>query len=82
MSMYDPFRAKLKVAFYTAAAALMGLGVVSTLGWGGTSFEMPVIALEPQIPVEAVQPALDLSDAFVNVAEVVTPAVLRIDALR
>jgi len=82
MSMYDPFRAKLKVAFYTAAAALMGLGVVSTLGWGGTSFEMPVITLEPQIPVEAVQPALDLSDAFVNVAEVVTPAVVRIEARR
>ena len=82
MSIYDPFRAKLNVAFYTAAAALMGLGIASTLGWSGVSHAMPVIASEPQIPFQAVQPALDLSDAFVNVAEVVTPAVVRIEARR
>ena len=80
--MYDPFRAKVKVALYTAAAALMGLGIASTLGWGGVSYSMPVIGSEPQIPTEAVQPALDLSDAFVNVAEIVTPAVVRIEARR
>jgi serine protease Do len=80
--MYDPFRAKLKVALYTAAAALMGLGIASTIGWGGVSYSMPVIGSEPQIPIEAVQPALDLSDAFINVAEVVTPAVVRIAARR
>ena len=80
--MYDPFRAKVKVAFYTAAAALMGLGIASTLGWGGASHTMPAIGSEPQIPVQVVQPALDLSDAFVNVAEVVTPAVVRIEARR
>jgi len=80
--MYDPFRAKVKVALYTAAAALMGLGIASTLGWGGVSYSMPVIGSEPQIPIEAVQPALGLSDAFVNVAEVVTPAVVRIEARR
>lgn len=80
--MYDPFRAKMKVGFYTAAAALMGLGIASILGWSGVSHAMPVIASEPQIPIEAVQPALDLSDAFVNVAEVVTPAVVRITARR
>ena len=80
--MYDPFRAKVKVALYTAAAALMGLGIASTLGWGGVSYSMPVIGSEPQIPTEAVQPVLDLSDAFVNVAEIVTPAVVRIEARR
>jgi len=80
--MYDPFRAKVKVAFYTAAAALMGLGISSTLGWSGVSYSMPVIGSGPQIPVGAVQPALDLSDAFVNVAQVVTPAVVRIEARR
>ena len=80
--MYDPFRAKVKVALYTAAAALMGLGIASTLGWSGVSHAMPVIGSEPQIPIQAVQPALDLSDAFVNVAEVVTPAVVRIEARR
>ncbi len=80
--MYDPFRAKVKVAFYTAAAALMGLGIASTLGWSGASHPMLVIGSQPQIPIQAVQPALDLSDAFVNVAEVVTPAVVRIEARR
>jgi serine protease Do len=43
---------------------------------------MPVIDTEAQIPAQAVQPALDLSDAFVNVSETVTPAVVRIEARR
>jgi serine protease Do len=43
---------------------------------------MPVIDTEAQIPAQAVQPALDLSDAFVNVSEMVTPAVVRIEARR
>ena len=80
--MYDPFRAKVKVAFYTFAASLMGLGIASALGWSGTSYAMPAIENEPQIPIQAVKPAVDLSDAFVNVAEVVTPAVVRIEARR
>ena len=82
MSIYDPFRAKVKVAFFTAAAALMGLGVASALGWNGVSHAMPAIGTEPQIPIQAVRPALDLSDAFVNVAQTVTPAVVRIEARR
>ena len=82
MSIHDPFRAKVKIAFFTAAASLMGLGIASALGWSGASHAMPVIGTEPQIPVQAVQPALDLSDAFVNVAETVTPAVVRIEARR
>ncbi len=82
MSIYDPFRAKVKIAFFTAAASLMGLGIASALGWSGVSHAMPVIGTEPQIPLQAVQPALDLSDAFVNVAETVTPAVVRIEARR
>ena len=73
MSIYDPFRAKVKIAFFTAAASLMGLGIASALGWSGVSHAMPVIGTEPRIPIQAVQPALDLSDAFVNVAETVTP---------
>ncbi len=80
--MYDPFRTKMKVALYTAAAAVMGLGIASALGWSAGPYTMPVIGSEPQIPIQAVQPALDLSDAFVNVAEVVTPAVVRIAVRR
>ena len=82
MSIYDPFRAKVKVAFFTATAALMGLGIASAIGWNGVSHAMPVIGTEPQIPIQAVQPALDLSDAFVTVAQTVTPAVVRIEARR
>ena len=52
--MYDPFRAKVKVAFYTLAASLMGLGIASGLGWSGVTHAMPAIGTEPQIPVEAV----------------------------
>ncbi|MCH8810453.1 MAG: hypothetical protein IID07_01380, partial [Gemmatimonadetes bacterium] len=82
MSIYDPFRAKVKVVFFTATASLVGLGIASALGGGGVSHAMPVIGTEPQIPIEAVQPALDLSDAFVNVAATVTPAVVRIEVRR
>ena len=80
--MYDPLRAKMKVVFYSAVACLFGLVIASGLGWTGVTYSMPVIDTQPQIPVEAVKPALDLSDAFVNVAEMVTPAVVRIEARR
>ncbi len=80
--MYDPLHAKMKVAFYSALACLFGLGITSALGWTGVMHSMPVIESAPQVPVEAVKPAIDLSDAFVNVADMVTPAVVRIEARR
>ncbi|HSG47060.1 MAG TPA: trypsin-like peptidase domain-containing protein [Longimicrobiales bacterium] len=80
--MYDPLRAKAKVAFYTVAAFLTGLGVASGMGWTDTSLAMPVIAEAPQVSPEAVAPARDLSEAFVNISEVVTPAVVRVEARR
>lgn len=80
--MYDPLRAKMRVTFYSLLACLLGVGIAAGLGWTGTSHVMPVIDTEAQIPAQAVQPALDLSDAFVNVSETVTPAVVRIEARR
>ena len=80
--MYDPLRAKMKVVFYSALACLFGLGIASGLGWTDATHSMPVIDTQPQVSVEAVKPATDLSDAFVNVAEAVTPAVVRIEARR
>ena len=80
--MYDPLRAKMRVTFYSLLACLLGVGIAAGLGWTSTSHAMPVIDTETQIPAEAVQPALDLSDAFVNVAKTVTPAVVRIEARR
>ena len=79
--MYDPLRNKLKVALVTGFSCLAGLGIASGIGWTDVPPENhPIISSEPQIPAQAVQPALDLSDAFVNVAETVTPAVVRIEA--
>jgi serine protease Do len=80
--MYDPLKAKVRVAVFTAAAFLTGLGVVSGLGWTHNTFDLPSESSEPQVSQAAVQPALDLSEAFVNVADVVTPAVVRIETRR
>jgi len=80
--MYDPLKAKARVAVFTATAFLTGLGIASGLGWTHVSFELPRVTEEPQLSPEAVRPALDLSEAFVHVAEIVTPAVVRIETRR
>ncbi len=77
--MFDPLRAKARVIVIVAVGFLGGLGVASTLGWTGTSYAMPTITQVPQVDQEAVRPALDLSEAFANAAEAVTPAVVRIE---
>jgi serine protease Do len=80
--MYDPLRAKARVAIFTAVAFLGGLGIASGLGWTHSPFSMPEIDDAPQLSQAAVKPALDLSEAFTNVADVVTPAVVRIETRR
>ncbi len=80
--MYDPVRAKAKVAVYTIVAFLFGLRLASGLGWTETTHAMPTLVEAPQVSEAAVKPAMDLSEAFVNLAEVVTPAVVRIEARR
>ena len=80
--MHDPLRSKAKVVFYTAVAFLVGIGVASGLGWTETSLAMPTVDEASQVDPEAVRPARDLSAAFVNLAEVVTPAVVRVEARR
>jgi serine protease Do len=81
-TMYDPLRAKAKIVFYTVVAFLFGIGLASGMGWTSTSHAMPVITEAPQVSEAAVKPAQDLSDAFVNLSDVVTPAVVRIEARR
>jgi serine protease Do len=78
--MYDPLRAKARIALYTVLAFLFGLGLASGLGWTGSTFAKPAINEVPQVSPAAVKPAQDLSDAFVNLADVVTPAVVRIES--
>lgn len=80
--MYDPLRDKARIVFWSAATFLMGIGIATGFGWTQSSLAMPVVDEAPQVSREAVQPAMDLSEAFVNVAEVVTPAVVRIEATR
>ena len=80
--MFDPLRTKTKVLLYVALAFLVGVGTASGLGWTQDVAATPAITDVPQIPVEAVQPAQDLSEAFVRVAGVVTPAVVSITTSR
>ncbi len=80
--MHDPLRSKAKVVFYSAVTVLGGIALASGFGWTQTSGVLPTIDESPRVSAQAVRPALDLSDAFVNVADVVTPAVVRIEATR
>jgi len=77
--MFDPLRVKGRVIVTIALGFVGGLGLASVLGWTGPSYAMPIITEAPQVTEEAIRPALDLSDAFANVAESVTPAVVRIE---
>jgi serine protease Do len=80
--MYDPLKAKTRVVFYVAIAFLFGIGIASGLGWTASSYAMPAVTEAPQVSPDAVRPALDLSAAFTNLAEAVTPAVVRIESRR
>jgi len=77
--MFDPLRAKARIIVTVALGFLGGIALASGLGWTGPSYAMPAITETPQVSTETIQPALDLSDAFANVAETVTPAVVRIE---
>ena len=78
--MFDPLRFKTRVALYTVVAFVLGIGGASAMGWA--SPVAPVVTQIPQVSDAQIQPALDLSEAFVNIAEAVTPAVVRIEADR
>ena len=80
--MYDPFKAKSRLIALTAAVFTGGVALASGLGWTSTSHGMPPIVEGVQVSPAAVQPALDLSDAFTNLADAVTPAVVRIETRR
>lgn len=80
--MYDPLRAKAKVVLYTVVAFLFGLGLASGMGWTSMSHAMPTIDTTQRVDPAAVKPAADLSEAFVNLADAVTPAVVRIESRR
>lgn len=80
--MFDPLKAKARVVAYTSVAFILGVGVTSGIGWTANAVVMPVTSDEPQLALESVRPAVELSDAFVNIADAVTPAVVRIETQR
>ncbi|MDX1495206.1 MAG: trypsin-like peptidase domain-containing protein [Longimicrobiales bacterium] len=75
-------KAKTRVVAAIATIFLIGAGAAAGLGWTATSHSMLPVVEDAQVPVAAVQPAMDLSDAFTNLADVVTPAVVRIESRR
>ncbi len=78
---FDPLRFKLKTTFAIAACILIGMAAAPRLGMGGTSVPLEV-DMDPRLEPDQVQPAASLSDAFVNIANAVTPAVVRIEGER
>ncbi len=80
--MFDPLRFKTRIVIYTVAAFVLGIGGASAMGWAAPATTLPAVTQIPQVSDAQIQPALDLSEAFVNIAEAVTPAVVRIEAER
>jgi serine protease Do len=79
--MVDPLRTKLKVASTALLAGTLGFVAAGALGWTSLT-ATPSIVDQPQVSEALVAPAVDLSNAFVNIAEAVTPSVVRIEAER
>jgi serine protease Do len=80
--MIDPLTSKTRVLLAVTVIGIFGLGLAGALGWTNTSVAGPSITEQPQVSEDAVRPAVDLSNAFVNIAEAVTPAVVRIEVER
>ncbi|MFW5905076.1 MAG: Do family serine endopeptidase [bacterium] len=81
-SMIDPLSTKARVLFTVTMVGAVGLGIAAVLGWASPSVAGPAVLEQPQVSQEAVQPAADLSRAFVEISQAVTPAVVRIEVER
>ena len=79
---YDPLRAKARASVSVALSFVLGLGIASLFGFTDRPFGGFEIQTAPPVSDAEVQPALDLSEAFVNAAGAVTPAVVRIETSR
>lgn len=80
--MFDPLKAKARIVLLVSTTFLVGVAIASGLGWTSASHAMPAITGAPQVSEAAVRAALDLSEAFTNLADAVTPAVVRIETRR
>ena len=80
--MFDPLKSKTRVLLYSTLTFLFGVGLASSMDWTARSQALTVTPDAAQVSEAIVQPALDLSSAFVTIAEEVTPAVVRIQTER
>ncbi|HEU0301019.1 MAG TPA: Do family serine endopeptidase [Longimicrobium sp.] len=80
--MLDPVRAKLKVVGVTAGAFAGGVLLASGLDWTAGSHATTLLQTTEQPSHQEVRPVAELSQAFISIAESVTPAVVAIEPER
>ncbi|MBW3570590.1 MAG: Do family serine endopeptidase [Gemmatimonadetes bacterium] len=79
--MLDPVRAKLKLVGVTAGAFAGGVLLASGLEWTAGS-HASMLQTTPRPSSQEVRPVAELSQAFISIAESVTPAVVSIETER
>jgi serine protease Do len=80
-TMLDPVRAKLRMIGVTAGAFAGGVLVASGLDWT-TRSHAALLQTTGRPPASEVRPVQELSQAFITIAESVTPAVVSIETER
>ncbi|HEX2077985.1 MAG TPA: Do family serine endopeptidase [Longimicrobium sp.] len=80
--MLDPVRAKLKLVGVTAGAFAGGVLLASGLDWTTGSHAATLLQSTEQPSHQEVRPVAELSQAFISIAESVTPAVVAIETER
>jgi serine protease Do len=80
--MLDPVRAKLKLVGVTAGAFAGGVLLASGLEWTAGSHAATLLQTTEQPSRQAIAPVAELSQAFISIAESVTPAVVSIETER
>ena len=80
--MFDPVRAKLKLVGVTAGAFTGGVLLASGLEWTAGSHAATLLQATEQPSRQEVRPVAELSQAFISIAESVTPAVVAIETER
>jgi serine protease Do len=78
--MFDPVRAKARVIVFTTTAFAAGVLFASGLEWTAGTHAASI--LQPAPSASEVQPVADLNQAFVSIAESVTPTIVNISTER
>ena len=80
--MLDPVRAKLRLVGVTAGAFAGGVLLASGLDWTTGSHAATLLQTTAQPTTSEVRPVAELSQAFISIAESVTPSVVSIETER